>query len=229
MFAVPVKLPGLATSITLLLTVASTWPSTTSTSQSEISTPFSLMLTPTNSLLVAGSDGSAAAVGSGATLVRGGSPTSEAKPPPWRDGTAPVVFAAGGRGASGVFGGVRESPGEAGRFSPSMVESPGQGWRRDGYDNVIMPGAFDLSNTIRAAQAVVLIRGPRRLSEAATPRPAGSGAGCPAPPPWRQAARRNQRSERAAAASASSAATAEKSAVTSISLRSRTKRALSFS
>jgi len=35
----------------LLCTVASTWPSMTSTSQSEISTPLSLMLTPMNNLL----------------------------------------------------------------------------------------------------------------------------------------------------------------------------------
>src|SRR4051794_36647494 len=51
MFAVPLSLPGGAISMPLLLTVASTSPSTTSTSQSDISTPLSLMLMPTNNLL----------------------------------------------------------------------------------------------------------------------------------------------------------------------------------
>ena len=55
MIAVPFSVPGIAISIALLCTVASTWPSMTSTSQSEMSTPFNLMLTPTASLLVGGS------------------------------------------------------------------------------------------------------------------------------------------------------------------------------
>src|SRR4029453_5605796 len=47
----PFSVPGCAICIALLLTVASTSPSTTRTSQSEISTPLSLIFGPTHSLL----------------------------------------------------------------------------------------------------------------------------------------------------------------------------------
>src|SRR6185295_13539499 len=56
------SVPGLAISIVLLLTVASTLPSITRTSQFEISTPFSRMFTPMNNLLPAESALSAAEV-----------------------------------------------------------------------------------------------------------------------------------------------------------------------
>src|SRR6476469_6456019 len=69
--AVPVSVPGLEISITLLFTVASTCPSITSTSQFEISTPFSLMLTPTKSLLPAFSSGDGATVALGAGALAG--------------------------------------------------------------------------------------------------------------------------------------------------------------
>ena len=51
MFAVPLKRPGFAISITLLVIVASTLPSITRTSQLLISTPLRLMFGPIDSLL----------------------------------------------------------------------------------------------------------------------------------------------------------------------------------
>jgi hypothetical protein len=74
MSAVPLSVPGFAICIALLCTVASTLPSMTRTSQSEMSTPLSLMLTPTCSLLPGGSapDAGAVAAGGGDASVAGG-------------------------------------------------------------------------------------------------------------------------------------------------------------
>src|SRR5260221_13934731 len=72
MTATPFSVPGLAICIALLFTVASTCPSTISTSQSEISTPRSLMLGPMKSWLPGVSAPMARVSDSGNALVRTG-------------------------------------------------------------------------------------------------------------------------------------------------------------
>ena len=65
-------MPGFAISIALLWTVASTWPSITSESQSVISTPLSLMFTPTKSLHSGMSPSAGLGAGVPAAVVAGG-------------------------------------------------------------------------------------------------------------------------------------------------------------
>src|SRR6478752_9159587 len=90
--------------------VASTWPSTISTSQSEISTPRSLMLGPTNNWLPGVSGPIARAAGSGIAVESIGTSVAAAGRAGAGAGAGPLAvtllagFAAGGAGAYGYGG-----------------------------------------------------------------------------------------------------------------------------
>src|SRR5690349_18816098 len=150
MTAVPVNVPGLEISITLLLIVASTWPSMTSTSQFEISTPLSLMLTPTNSLLPATSSGDgcgassrADAFASGAEAGTGGGATAGAG----AEGAGAAAAGAALAGA-GVAAGVEDAGVARGVGVAPLMTFPGC----EDVDEGLLGFAADLFDSLTSTQ-----------------------------------------------------------------------------